>query len=292
MKCFICPRNCNINRDTNLGFCSSPSTIYIAKYMLHKWEEPLISGNQENKGSGAIFFSGCNLKCVYCQNYEISSKCVGKKVSVEELTKIFKDLEKMGALNINLVSPTHYTNQIIKALKIYTPKIPVIWNSNGYEKEETIKQLKDYIDVYLVDFKYSNNELSTKLSKANNYVENCQKTILQMKENQPNDIIENGIIKKGVIIRHLVLPNYIENSFEVLDWIKTNLGTNQIISIMSQYTPCYLAKDFPEINRNLKPIEYKRVINHFLKLGFANGFCQELSSASSSFTPDFSKFRE
>ena len=187
MNCDVCPRNCKINRNKTIGFCGQTDKIKISKIMFHHYEEPLISGGEKTKGSGAIFFTGCNLKCTFCQNYPISHNNKGKTISTKKLAKIFKKLETKGALNINLVTPSHFSNQIIEALKIYKPNIPVVWNSNGYENEETIKKLKDYVDVYLVDLKYMNNELSTKYSKANNYVENATKAIKQMKNNQPRD---------------------------------------------------------------------------------------------------------
>ena len=284
MKCNLCPRKCNIERDFNIGFCGANNNIYIAKYMLHMWEEPIICSN---KGSGAIFFSGCNLKCVYCQNHEISNNKVGKMYSVHELAKLFKTLEDMGAININLVTPTHYQNQIIEALKIYKPKVPVVWNSSGYESDEEISKLKNYIDIYLVDLKYMNTDISKKYSGAENYPDVCTKAILQMKKNQPQDIIVDGIMQKGVIIRHLVLPNNIENTFSCLNWIHNNLGTNQYVSVMAQYTPCHKANKYTEINRTLHNIEYKRVTNYLQKLNFNNGYVQSLDSASAEFIPDF-----
>ena len=287
MNCNICPRKCNVNRNITIGFCNAPNTFKIAKYMLHLWEEPIISGNN---GSGAIFFSHCNLKCVYCQNDQISHNGQGKLISCEQFINIIKELESMGANNINLVTPTHYSEQIIDALTKYRPSIPVVWNSSGYESVETIERLKDIVDIYLVDMKYMDNDLAFNLSKAKDYPEICQQTILQMRKNQPNDIIENGLMKKGIIIRHLALPNEINNSFKVLDWIYNHLGKNTYISIMGQYTPCYLAKDMEKYNRPLRPIEYKRVLNHLTNLGFVNGFYQELTSASENFIPDFNKF--
>lgn len=287
MKCNLCPRKCNIDRSITNGFCSCPEDLYIAKYMLHYWEEPIIC--DAHNPSGAIFFSGCNLKCVYCQNYKISNSSIGKQYTIKELATLFKTLENMGAKNINLVTPTHYQNQIIEALKIYKPNIPIIWNSSGYELAEEIKKLKDYIDIYLVDLKYMSNTLALHLSSAKDYPEVSVKAIAEMKNNQPDDIIVNGKMKKGVIIRHLVLPNYIENTFSCLNWINNNLGNNQYISIMSQYTPCHKAKDIFTLNRKLHPIEYKRVINYATKLQFFNGFYQDLESASTIFIPDFKK---
>ena len=255
--------------------------------MLHKYEEPLISGGEKDKGSGAIFFAGCNLKCVYCQNFPISHKNKGKNISVAELANIFKDLERRGALNINLVTPTHFTMQIIEALKIYKPNIPIVWNSSGYESVETIEKLKGYVDIFLVDLKYMSNELSTKYSGAVDYAEVATKAILKMRELQPKDVIENGHMKKGIIVRHLVLPTHTDDSIKCLDFILKNLGKDTIVSIMSQYEPRYDAKKFPEINRKITPIEYKRVVNFALKNDMKNCFVQDLSSADSKYTPKF-----
>lgn len=290
MKCNSCPRKCNIDRAKTLGFCSSPDDIIISKFMLHHWEEPIISGDENDIGSGAIFFAGCNLKCVYCQNEDISFNPKGEKYTKEQLIDLFKYFEQKNALNINLVTPTHYLSQIIDALKSYRPKIPIIWNSSGYETVEQVKQLKDFIDIYLVDLKYMDKDLGRALSNAPNYPEIATSAILQMKQNQPDDIIINGKMKKGVIIRHLVLPNCVENSFSCLDWIKNNLDEEQFISVMSQYTPNKkiqkdLSKSF--LNRKLHIIEYKRVINHLEKLGFKNGFLQDLESSKNCFILDF-----
>ena len=281
MKCNICPRKCNVDRTIGSGFCNATNNLKIAKYMPHFWEEPIISGTN---GSGAIFFSHCNLKCVYCQNAQISHKGEGKAFSTEEFISIVKQLEDLNVHNINLVTPSHYTEQIIEAFNIYKPSIPIVWNSNGYETSETIKRI---VDIYLVDMKYINNNLSLELSKAKDYPKVCQKAIIQMRENQPYDIIENGLMKKGMIVRHLVLPHETQNSFDVLDWIHSELGNKTYISLMGQYTPYHLAKNMPKYNQPLKPIEYKRVINHLNNLGFENGFVQELSSASEMFIPDF-----
>ncbi len=289
MICNICPRKCNIDRSQSVGFCGANNTLKVAKYMVHNWEEPIISGSN---GSGAIFFSHCNLKCEYCQNYEISWQGLGKQVGIDELIDIFKELENKGVHNINLVTPSHYSEQIIKALSIYTPKVPIVWNSNGYESVETIARLKDLVDIYLVDMKYMDDELGGKLSHAKDYSLICAQAILQMRKNQPKDIIENGIMQKGVIVRHLVLPNEVDNSFKVLEWISNNLGKDCYVSVMGQYTPCYKAKEITKYNRPLNPIEYKRVINKLNQLGFNNGFYQELSSADSCFIPNFQQFND
>ena len=287
MICNICPRECAVERTKQSGFCRESEKLKISKVMFHHFEEPIISGDEFSLGSGAIFFAGCSLRCVFCQNYPISSKNKGKYISVNHLVKIFKRLEKSGANNINLVTPTHFTAQIIEALKIYKPKIPIVWNSSGYEKEETIKLLKDYVDIYLVDLKYMDNELAKKYSHANNYVENATKAILQMKKNQPKDVIENGLMKKGVIVRHLILPTHTADSLKCVDFVAKNLGADSIMSLMSQYEPMYEAKTYPEINRRITPLEYKRVVAHALKLNMQNCYTQDLSSANSKYTPKF-----
>lgn len=281
MKCNICPRNCNVERNENVGYCKS-GKLKIAKTMLHFWEEPIISGT---KGSGAIFFSGCNLNCVFCQNYEISQKNKGEELNVLELVEIFKKFEELGAHNINLVSPTQFTTEILAALKIYKPKIPVVWNSNGYEKPETIEKLKGFVDIFLVDFKYFNNDLAIKYSKAPNYFENASKTILKMREVVSQDITYNNIMQKGLIIRHLILPTHYKDSIKILDYINEKLGNQTYVSLMSQYLP--LNNSPAPINRKISPLEYKIVVNHALKLNFENCFCQELTSANSNYIPKF-----
>ena len=285
--CNICPRKCNVNRTKTSGFCKSGVNPKVSKVMLHYFEEPPISGGN---GSGAIFFSSCTLKCVYCQNFDISTCSEGKAVSLETLVSLFKQLESAGANNINLVTPTHFTEQIIEALDVYRPKIPIVWNTSGYESQETIKKLKDYVDIYLTDFKYFSSELSRKYSLASNYFEECSKAILEMKNNQPENIFdENGLMKKGLIIRHLCLPNQTKDSEKIIDWIFENLGNKTIISLMSQYVPMGNAEKYPEINRKIKPVEYKVLVNKLNKLGFNNVFLQDFSSASDEFTPDFSE---
>ena len=287
MNCNICPRACSTERKNKIGFCGQTEKIKISKVMFHHYEEPIISGNEKTKGSGAIFFTGCNLRCCFCQNYPISHQNRGKIISIKKLVAIIKKLEKKGALNINLVTPSHFSMQIIEALKAYKPKIPIVWNSNGYETVETIKKLKDLVDVYLVDLKYMDNELSSKYSKANNYVENATNVIKQMKQNQPKDVIENGLMKKGLIIRHLILPTHTADSINCLDFIHDEIGEDSIVSLMSQYEPRYNAKEYVEINRKITPLEYKRVVNHALKLNMTNCFTQDLSSADSKYTPKF-----
>ena len=290
--CQICPRECHINRSENLGYCGRPNKIYISKVMLHKFEEPCISGpcspDKNMRGSGAIFFSGCNLKCIYCQNYNISQQEHGKTVSVKKLADLFKKLEAAGAYNINLVTPTHYTAQIIRALKLYKPQIPVVWNSSGYEKASTIKKLKGLVDIFLIDFKYMDNNLSLELSNAPEYAKYAKETILEAKKIAPNNIFSpDGIMQKGIIIRHLCLPNCTNDSKRIIDWIKENLGTDTIISLMSQYVPCFKAKNNKKINRPLRPVEYKILVNYLIENNFNDAYTQELSSGNTCYTPDF-----
>ena len=285
--CNQCPRRCKVDRKKSFGFCGAGDECKISKVMFHHWEEPIISGSETQNGSGAIFFSQCNLKCVYCQNYEISHFEGGKTYSDQELSNLFKQLESDGALNINLVTPTHYSQNIINALKIYKPKIPIVWNSGGYDSPEVLKKLKGLVDIYLTDFKYYDNKLAEKYSKCKNYLENIQKNLKIMRQNIKKDKLKNGLMKKGIIVRHLILPNHTDDSINVLKEIKNILGTKTYISLMSQYTPHGLAKNYPEINRKLKMLEYKRVKNFMISLGFENGFVQNLDSATEEFIPDF-----
>jgi len=257
--------------------------------MFHHFEEPFISGNENEKGSGAIFFTGCNLKCVYCQNEPISHGNVGEDVTISRLAEIMQELETAGALNINLVTPTHFATQIVEALKIYRPQIPVIWNSSGYETEQMVEMLNGYVDVFLVDIKYMDNALALRYSKAPNYVETATKCLKAMRKLQPVDVFENGKIKKGVVVRHLVLPTHTADSIKCLNYVKEVLGGGAYVSIMSQYEPRYNAVKYPEINRKISPLEYKRVINHALKLELTNALVQDLSSANSCYTPSFEK---
>lgn len=283
MLCNVCPRGCNVDRDKSVGVCGVPFAPKVAKAYLHKWEEPCISG--EN-GSGTVFFSGCNLKCVYCQNYDISSEARGKVISVQRLAEIFKELEEKGATNINLVSPSHYVDAIISALNIYRPHIPIVYNSNGYDSLETLEKLKGYVDIFLVDFKYADSNLALKYSRALDYVEVAKANILKMRELVPNEEFDGEIMKRGVIIRHLILPNHVDNSIKVLEWIADNVK-NPFISLMGQYVPMYKAKDFKELSRPLKPIEYKIVEKKMLELNLTQGYTQELSSAEECYTPKF-----
>lgn len=281
MICNLCPRKCNIDRSKDVGVCGVGNVPKVAKVYLHEWEEPCISGSN---GSGTIFFSGCNLKCVFCQNHKISHEGYGKYISVDRLAEIFRELEEQGAHNINLVSPSHYAIAIKDALNIYKPSIPIVYNSSGYDGLEALEILKDYIDIYLVDFKYYNSELAKLLSKAPDYPEVAKSAIVKMREYQPDDIFDGDMMKRGVIIRHLVLPNHTDDSINILTWIKDNIN-NPIISLMSQYTPMYKAGSIEGLNRKLKPIEYKLVHKAMIDMGLTKGYVQELDSADECYTP-------
>lgn len=283
MICNKCPRKCNVDRSKNTGVCGVGDLPRVAKAYLHQWEEPIITGS---KGSGTVFFSGCNLKCVYCQNHKISHDSYGKYITHARLAEIFKNLEKEGASNINLVSPSHYVHAIIEALKIYRPNIPIVYNTSGYDSVETLEEIKDYVDIFLVDFKYFDSALARTLSNAPDYPEVAKNAILKMREIIPEEIYEGEILKKGVLIRHLVLPNHTDDSIHILEWIKDNIK-NPLISLMGQYTPMYKAKFMEGMNRVLKPLEYKVVESKMMELGLTNGFTQELSSASDCYAPIF-----
>ena len=255
---------------------------------IHNFEEPCISG--EN-GSGTVFFSNCNLKCVFCQNYKISQEGLGRKITIEELADVFIDEQNKNAENINLVTPTMYVYHIIEAIKIARNKglkIPIVYNSNGYENVETIKKLNGYIDVYLPDLKYFDDDLAFKYSGIKNYFENATASIQEMYKQVGSPVLdENGMIKKGLIIRHLVLPSNIQNSKNVLKWINDNMDKNVFVSVMAQYFPTHKAKEFPEINRKLTMDEYKEIENYLYSLDLDNGYIQELGDPEEEYVPDF-----
>ncbi len=290
-KCEICPHNCKANRlDGKMGRCKCNDKVKLALASVHHFEEPCISGKN---GSGTVFFSGCNLNCKFCQNYEISQLGKGVEISIDELADIFIKQQSKGVHNINLITPTMYVYQIMEAIKIARKNglnIPIIYNSNGYESIETIKSLNGYIDIYLPDLKYSNNEIAKKYSNVNNYFEIATKAILEM-YNQVGtaEFDENGMIKKGVIIRHLILPNYILNTKNVLKWIKNNMPEDVYISIMSQYFPTYLAKEDEHINRKITRKEYREVEKYLETLEIENGYMQDYCSCDNeeAYVPKF-----
>lgn len=290
--CTICPRECSVDRSISLGYCGESDKTVISKIMLHHWEEPCISGKIRDKGSGAVFFSGCSLKCVYCQNRDISRGGNGKEYSAQALSDVFLSLQEQGALNINLITPTHFTLQIIEALALIKDRlyIPVIWNTSGYEKVSTVKLLQPYVDIFLTDFKYSSPKTALRYSAAENYCEVAEKALYEMINITGKPLFENDMMKKGVIVRHLVLPGSYKESIEVLNIIERTVGHNNIVlSLMSQYTPEFLQKDYKELSRRITTFEYEKVSSYAVSIGFS-GYFQSRSSASAAYTPDFSCF--
>lgn len=284
--CNACPRKCNVERNIgefSRGFCKMPYNAVLARASLHLWEEPVISGE---RGSGAIFFSGCNLRCVFCQNYEISHENFGKQVSKSEFIDIVKNLENQGAHTIDLVNPTHFVPFIKEVFSEYKPSVPVVYNTGGYDDVESIRSLQDLIDVYLPDLKYFDSDVSKKYSNAENYFEKASKAVLEMQRQVGESVIKDGIMQKGMIIRHLVLPKNTDQSIKILRWIKDNLPIDTYISLMSQYVP-YVKTEYKELNRRIVTAEYQKVIDEFERLGFENGFMQERSSAQTDFIPKF-----
>ena len=287
--CNLCPRECNVDRGLGkTGFCKVPNHIKVARAQLHFWEEPCISGEE---GSGTVFFSGCNLRCVYCQNRKIAEGVYGKEITVDRLAAIFLELQEKGANNINLVTPSHYVFAIIEALKIAKNlglSIPVVYNSGAYEKVETLKQLDGYIDVYLPDFKYMDCELGEKYSNAKDYSRVAKAAIAEMvRQVGKPDFDKRGILCKGVVVRHLCLPGYMEDSKKIIKYLYETYGNTIFISILNQFTPLPYLEKFPEINRKLTEEEYDEVVDYAIDLGVENGFIQEGDVASESFIPDF-----
>ena len=286
--CTICPHNCKINRTKNPGRCKSTDKIKIALYSIHNFEEPCISGE---KGSGTIFFSNCNMNCVFCQNYEISQLGRGKEITIEELANVMIKQQERNVQNINLVTPTSYALHIVEAIKIARKKgleIPIVYNTNGYESVETLKLLEGYVDIYLPDLKYYYDDLAKKYSKVDNYFEIATKAIQEMYRQVGTPVLdENGVMKKGLMIRHLILPNEVQNSKKVLKWIKENIDSNVYVSIMAQYFPTYKAKEIQEIARKITKEEYEKVENYLYELDLENGYIQELGEHEEEYVPDF-----
>ncbi|MGN1102300.1 MAG: radical SAM protein [Huintestinicola sp.] len=286
-SCTLCPRECRADRESSAGICGGGLLSRAAKAYLHMWEEPCISGT---RGSGTVFFSGCSLKCCFCQNYRISAENFGKEISDDRLSEIFLELQDKGAHNINLVSPTHYVPQIISALDKCRSSlhIPVAYNSGGYEKVETLEMLRGYVDIFMPDIKYFSPVLSEKYSSAPDYFEFASKAVSKMIElaGKP-ELDENGIMKKGVIIRHMVLPSHRKDSEAVLREIDRLFDKDSfLLSLMSQYTPFYKSSEHKEINRRISTYEYSKVAELAAELGF-KGYMQERSSAKEEYTPDF-----
>lgn len=292
-SCTICPRNCNVNRNNNeLGFCKSGNKIKIARYSLHYWEEPCISGKS---GSGTIFFSGCNLKCIFCQNYDLSFSNIGKEITIERFADICIELQNKKALNINLVTPTTYIPLIKEGLLLAKKKglkIPIVYNTSGYENLSSLKELDGLIDIYLPDFKYYDNNLAINFSKADNYFEIVKDALKEMYRQVGNPIIKRGIMKKGVIVRHLLLPNHIDDSKKVIKYLYDNYKDNIYISIMNQYTPIRNIKEYDELNKTVEENEYDELINYALDIGIKNAFIQEGETCKESFIPNFSNYKD
>lgn len=280
MLCYDCPRNCGVDRNKNLGFCREEENIRIAKIIENfKWEEPCISGK---KGALAIFFSGCNLRCEFCQNFNISHKGKGDVYSSEEFRNLLENYDLSKFSSIDLITPTHFSSKIIESLQNFKSPIPIVWNSSGYEKEETIERLKNIVDVFLPDFKYYSSELSLKLSYAKDYFEVASKAIKKMRELKPKNIFNDEILQSGVLIRHLVLPGQVKDSFKILDYIKENIN-DPYISLMAQFTPINKGT----LNRRIYPLEYKAVLSHAEKLNLDKGYIQDITSANENFVPEF-----
>lgn len=290
-ECRLCPRNCGINRLEKPGACGGGKDAIVAKVSLHPWEEPVIAGEAEDRGAGTIFFSGCNLRCVFCQNYEISHYQRGKMVNDEQLGELFLAQEAKGAASLDLVTPTHYVPQIIHAVAYARDKgltLPVVYNSSGYENVSTIETLQGTVDVYLPDLKYFDSQLSGEYSKAGDYFAVASAAIRKMVEQvgEPQ-INENGIMTSGVLVRHMVLPGARKDSMKLLEWLWQSFGDSIYLSLMSQYTPMYRAKDFHHLKRRLTTFEYDSVVDYALDLGFTRCFVQEKNSASEIYVPDW-----
>ena len=286
-KCTMCPHECKVDRYKAKGICKANENIKVALVSTHHFEEPPISGN---KGSGTIFFSGCNLGCVYCQNYEISCNMYGKEITIERLADIMLEQQKRGVHNINLVTPTIYAYQIKEAIKLAKAKglkLPIVYNTSGYESIETLKALEGYVDIYLPDFKYYNDELAKKYSNVKEYSKHVKQAIKEMRRQVEDKFDENGIMMQGLIVRHMILPNLIANSKEIIKWIKENLGEDTIISIMAQYFPTHKANEYEEINRKINFNELKEIEDYLFELNMINGYIQELGDHEEEYVPNF-----
>ncbi|QHQ61428.1 radical SAM protein [Anaerocolumna sedimenticola] len=289
--CTLCPRNCHIDRTMGqIGACRETEELVVARAALHMWEEPCISGE---KGSGTVFFSGCALGCVYCQNHNIAKGLAGKRITIERLSDIFMEIQDKRANNINLVTPGHFIPQIMEVIDLAKAKglhLPIVYNSSGYEKAETIKLLKGYVDVYLPDLKYKSGEISKKYSNAENYFEYAAEAIQEMVRQTGEPVFdEDGIMVRGVIVRHLTLPGCLKDSKDIMEYLYETFGNHIYISIMNQYTPLSNVIQYPEINRKITEEEYDELIDYALYLGVENGFIQEGETASESFIPEFNE---
>lgn len=289
MGCSLCPRGCLVNRKAGqIGYCGMTEEIYAARAALHMWEEPCLSGEE---GSGTVFFSGCTLQCVFCQNGAIADGSVGKAVSIERLAEIFLELQEKGANNINLVTPTHYANQIKKALeksKKEGLRIPIVYNTSGYETVEAIRGLEEYVDIYLPDFKYISKDLSLRYSNAADYFERASAALEEMVRQKKEILYDRrGRMKQGVIVRHLLLPGCLEDAKAVIRYLYQTYGNGIVISILNQYTPLPKTANIPELNRKVTAKEYDELVDYAIALGVENGLIQEGDTAEESFIPQF-----
>ena len=289
-KCNLCERKCNINRYEKIGVCGANNKLKVARAALHYWEEPCISGEE---GSGTIFFSNCNLKCLYCQNKKISTGGYGKYITIDRFSNICLELQEQGANNINLVTPTHYVPSIIKGIKKARKKgltLPIVYNTSSYESIETLKKLDQIVDVYLPDLKYKNDELAKNYSNIKNYFDIATRNIEEMYNQVGNPIFnKKGIMLKGVIVRVLLLPGHIDDAKEIIKYLYDKYQNNIYISIMNQYTPINKKERFPNLNCKVKDEEYNDLIDYACDLGITNAFIQEGETCTESFIPDFNK---
>lgn len=284
MNCTLCPRACGVDRTRQTGYCSMPAQAVVARAALHYGEEPVIGGKQ---GSGAIFFAGCSLKCVYCQNFALSRGEIGREIGAQRLAQIFQELEAQGAKNIDLVNPSHFAPAVREALAIYRPRVPVVWNSSGYESVESIREMEGLVDIYLPDMKYMTSAVSGRFSGAPDYFAHASKTLREMARQTGRAVIgEDGLMKRGMIVRHLVLPGHIDESRKVLVWIRRALP-DAWLSLMAQYTPFGEAWRYPPLDRMLTPEEYEQAVGIAEALGFENGFFQETDSSGVTEIPAF-----
>ncbi len=287
-SCTLCPKHCGVNRTSGqTGFCGMPATIQVARASLHMWEEPCISGTN---GSGTVFFTGCNLKCVFCQNHTIAIGKKGREVSVSQLADLFLMLQDKGAHNINLVTPSHYVPGIAEALRLSKKqglRLPIVYNTSGYDSVSTLSLLDGLIDVYLPDFKYVSQELSKRYSHVADYFEVAKASLAEMFRQVGSPVFDGALLVKGIVVRHLLLPGCTEDSKAVIQYLHATYGDNIFISIMNQYTPLPHVVAFPEINRKVTPAEYDEVVDYAIDLGVENGFIQEGDTAEESFIPEF-----
>ena len=289
MKCYLCPRECGADREKGqIGYCGVSDKIYVARAALHMWEEPCISGEA---GSGAVFFVGCSMGCIYCQNYSISRGKGGREYSIEDLATCFVDLQNQGANNINLVTPTHYSLKIADAIRIARKRgliVPIVYNCSGYEKVNTLKQIEDVIDIYLTDFKYMESDMARSFSNASNYSEIAKSALDEMVRQKPNVVFNSsGMMESGVIVRNLLLPGHVKNSKDVFKYVYDTYGDNVFISIMNQYTPLEQMKNDKELSRKVTKREYNKLLDYVIECGANNVYIQEGDVADESFIPEF-----